>query len=262
LDKFDGAAAAYSLRKLRRNYSGDAIRVRRSSDNSEKEIGFDGDTVDTQALTDFANGSADLYVVTWYDQSGNNRDASQSTQADQPKIVNAGSVITKNGKPALDFDGSSQNMTAAKPSMNGKTELLVVSPESVSSVRILGNPNASAGPLRLKSGTLKARDYDSGTTFSTATKSISTEVHLITYQIADSDPTMQLWIDASKGSDGPTIGSDLQIIGTAETSQRLGSSRSDSKFFDGKMQERVLWPSKRADRADIESSINDHYGIY
>jgi hypothetical protein len=41
LDLFPNAAVAYSLRKLRTAYSGSAIRVRRSSDNTEQDIGFD-----------------------------------------------------------------------------------------------------------------------------------------------------------------------------------------------------------------------------
>ena len=35
LDDYSGAAAAYSLRQLSSSYSGDAIRVRRASDNAE-----------------------------------------------------------------------------------------------------------------------------------------------------------------------------------------------------------------------------------
>ena len=66
--------AAYSVRKLSSSYTGDAIRVRRSSDNSEQDIGFDvnGD-LDTSALTTFV-GANNGYVVKWYDQSGNSND--------------------------------------------------------------------------------------------------------------------------------------------------------------------------------------------
>ena len=41
LDTYSGSAVAYSLRKLSLAYSGSAIRVRRSSDNAEQNIGFD-----------------------------------------------------------------------------------------------------------------------------------------------------------------------------------------------------------------------------
>ena len=40
LDDYPNSAVAYSLRKLRTAYTGAAIRVRRSSDNAEQDIGF------------------------------------------------------------------------------------------------------------------------------------------------------------------------------------------------------------------------------
>jgi hypothetical protein len=53
LDLYPGAAAAYSLRKLRNAYSGSAIRVRRSSDNAEQDINFVGGDLDTNSMLDF-----------------------------------------------------------------------------------------------------------------------------------------------------------------------------------------------------------------
>jgi hypothetical protein len=48
-----GAALAYGLRKLRTAYKGSAIRVRRSSDNAEQDIGFLGGGLDTATLSGF-----------------------------------------------------------------------------------------------------------------------------------------------------------------------------------------------------------------
>jgi len=45
LDLYPGATVAYSLRKLRTAYSGSAIRVRRSSDNTEQDFGFDSSEI-------------------------------------------------------------------------------------------------------------------------------------------------------------------------------------------------------------------------
>ena len=103
LDTYSGAAAAYSLRLLDSSYVGSAIRVRRSSDNTEQDIGFNvfGE-LDTVSLLDFA-GTGDAFVKTWYDQSGNSNDATQTTTANQPKIVSSGAVIVENGKPAVGF---------------------------------------------------------------------------------------------------------------------------------------------------------------
>ncbi|MFO0115483.1 MAG: arabinofuranosidase catalytic domain-containing protein, partial [Betaproteobacteria bacterium] len=100
------SAAAYSLRKVRAAYTGNAIRVRRSSDNAELDIGFtaSGD-LDTAALLTFV-GSGSGFVTTWYDQSGNARNATQTTAGNQPRIVNAGVLDIANGKPAVRFNGS------------------------------------------------------------------------------------------------------------------------------------------------------------
>ena len=55
LDQYGDAAAAYSLRKLRSGYTGSAIRVRRSSDNTERDMGFYDNELDTIALLDWVN---------------------------------------------------------------------------------------------------------------------------------------------------------------------------------------------------------------
>ena len=98
-------AAAYSLRRLYASYTGAAIRVRRSSDNAERDIGFIGEHLDVLALLVFVgNGSG--FVTTLYDQSGNGRHATQTTPGSQPRIVSNGVIETQNGRPALFFDGS------------------------------------------------------------------------------------------------------------------------------------------------------------
>jgi hypothetical protein len=106
LDNYTGASAAYSLRRLSDFYGGSAIRVRRSSDNTEQNIGFDtSNNLDTTSLLSFC-GAGNGFVTTWYDQSGNSRDISQSTAANQPQIVNNGSLITLNSKTTIQFNNT------------------------------------------------------------------------------------------------------------------------------------------------------------
>jgi hypothetical protein len=112
LDTYTGAAAAYSLRLLRTAYTGSAIRVRRSSDNTEQNIGFNlSGGLDTTALTTFC-GAGNGFVTTWYDQSGNGNNVVQTTAANQAQIVSSGSVILQNSKPALLFDGTNDSFLA------------------------------------------------------------------------------------------------------------------------------------------------------
>lgn len=111
LDAYPNAAAAYSLRLLRSGYFGYAIRVRRSSDNTEQDIGFTAlGALDTTSLTSFC-GSGNGFVTTWYDQSGNNRNFIQTTAASQPQIVSSGIILQLNNKPTITMS-TIQNLTA------------------------------------------------------------------------------------------------------------------------------------------------------
>lgn len=99
-------AQAYGLRKVITTTAvTSAIRVRRSSDNTEQDIGFNGADLDTAALLTFC-GAGNGYISKWYDQSGNARDMLQATTGSQPQIVSSGAVLTNNGRPAVSFDGT------------------------------------------------------------------------------------------------------------------------------------------------------------
>ena len=81
LDTYSGAAVAYSAaRRLSSTYTGALIRVRRSSDNTEQDIGYNGSNVlDESALTSFV-GAGNGFVVKLYDQSGNGKKDRKSTR--------------------------------------------------------------------------------------------------------------------------------------------------------------------------------------
>lgn len=97
LDIYTGAKAGYSFRKLRDAYSGSCVRVRRSSDNTEQDIGFSGNYLDTASMISFVGSSVSAYLVTWYDQSGNGYNVSQSTASLQPFLKSSSIYVTKNG---------------------------------------------------------------------------------------------------------------------------------------------------------------------
>ena len=86
-----GAAAVYSLRRALSSYliSSPCVNVYRFSDGVRQDIGFDANTgrIDMAAATAFAAGSI-LYVMKWYDQSGNGRDAVQTDFTHAPQLFN------------------------------------------------------------------------------------------------------------------------------------------------------------------------------
>jgi hypothetical protein len=99
LNQFPGASLGLSLDKLDKNYTGFCIKVRRSSDNTELDIGFVNNELDTVSLLTFA-GSGDAFVTIIYDQVGSNNMV-QNTASLQGQIVSNGSVIFKGGKPCI-----------------------------------------------------------------------------------------------------------------------------------------------------------------
>lgn len=131
LDSFGGAAAAYSVRRLRAGYSGSCIRIRRSTDNAEFDIGFTNGLVDTSLILSLV-GAGSAFVTTVYDQTGNGNHLTQTTTLAQPMIVNTGTVLTKNGRPAIDFTAS-QWMQATISGLSNATNLsnfAVISPNA------------------------------------------------------------------------------------------------------------------------------------
>ena len=104
INTYSGSAAAYSLRALNQEYTGSLIRVRRSNNNDEINIGADYEgNLDTNLLEQFCDGT-DGFVTTWYDQSGNGYHQTQGVAGYQPQIVSSGNVLTLNNKPTVYFD--------------------------------------------------------------------------------------------------------------------------------------------------------------
>jgi len=100
LDTYGGAAAAYSLRKLRTAYNGNCIRVIRTSDLAQQDIGFVNNVLDTTTLQTFI-GSSSGSIVTWYDQSGNSRNATASNRNGLNLIIISGVLQTINSLPTI-----------------------------------------------------------------------------------------------------------------------------------------------------------------
>lgn len=103
-----GMAGAWSVaRRLLTSYSGPLIRVRRSSDNAELDVNANAaGALNATTLLAFVGGSSG-WVSKIYDQSGLARDLAQGTAAAQRRIVNAGSLVTLSGEPAIEATAES-----------------------------------------------------------------------------------------------------------------------------------------------------------
>jgi hypothetical protein len=124
---YSGGDAAFSVRQLNNN-ADQIMRVRRASDNVEADVGFDGsnelsltspisNTSDAQSYTDLSDfvdhtgTPTNAFVRYWYDQTGLQKHAEQSTAGSQPKMYDATTGLIEEGsvgneKPALQLDGT------------------------------------------------------------------------------------------------------------------------------------------------------------
>ena len=239
LDTYTSSLAAYSIRKLSSSYSGSAIRIRRDSDNTEQDFGFDSNgELDTTSIETFCSPSSNAYVTIWYDQSGNGNDAVQSTASQQPQIVSLGSVLTNYGKPSIVFDGTNDWL-------NGNI--------SDSTYNQFFMVKDTAGDTSLAfSGAVRLTDSRYDTTSDDITFSASAGL----FNIDNTNVKGYL-----NGVDETDVG----VTAFAQNFNRLylGSINGNSGFGSGDIQELIVFDADySSNRTDIESNINGYFGVY
>jgi hypothetical protein len=255
-DNFAGVTAYYSLRRFTKGEDNNAIRVRRSSDDTEQDIGFDanGDLDSTALLAFVGTGGTDNgYVTTFYDQTGNGNNATNATESEQPLIVDGGSVVTENSKAAIDFDGVNDKLGFASNLNIG------------GSPSIIGVLNTAAGDIvwradgtdywyflasqyfRYRNGDFDAnwQNADGLPVITGAQKLIATYKNSTSVELA---------------VDGSSISTKSSGTGTDGFFNYIGS---DAVYMNGVWQELIVFDSDQSGiRTSIETNINDHFSIF
>lgn len=148
LDTYTTASAAYSTRRLTASYTGSLLRVRRA-DGTEQDIGYDADGhLDESAISTFAGGTA-CTVATWYDQSGNGNDLTNTNVSAQPQIY-TGSVFYSIGtgtpvRKALNFNSDYLEATADLHAGAFYATSAVVTGSSIGNLHIFNQDDSFAG---------------------------------------------------------------------------------------------------------------------
>jgi hypothetical protein len=271
IDTFAGAAAAYSLRQLRTGNT-NVVRVRRSGDNTEQD--FTASQVTDGTLTTFC-GAGNGFVTTWYDQSGNGRNATQTTTANQPQIVSSGSLLTDNSKPCLQFNGSSTSLDAnALASVFSGTGVFLSAATVYKSLQASPASIAIAWGFGISSSTNSLRwlgqqipsaaarfderdDASAGVALNTTGGTITSQA---LGWINSNTTTQVLRVNGTQV--GTTTGANGAITLNQFSIGCLFRS-TKSNFWNGNIQEIVLYQSNQTSNATaIESNINAHYAIY
>ena len=241
LADYHDPAGAYSVRKLS-NTAIKALRVRRDvPPYDELDIGFtDAGDLDEQAIIDFG-GSDVLRVSRWYDQSGQSRHGYSTASTQEPTIYNGTTVITDNGKPAVQFTAGSHEMNL--PDLNSLLgDAYVVSninPGGGSQTAVLAGQTMMpfAPRVGITSGGLTLTAYKDGTILSPQER----------------DELYNQFV-----LKGQTLYSG---IGTYASLYTLKLGQYNLSGF--KVQEVIRYTSSvPANQSAIEANINTYYGIY
>jgi hypothetical protein len=264
------AAAAYSVRQLSKTaqYS---MEVRRDWDNASSSFGFitNGD-LDTGSLLAFVTGSAGTgsgFVQTWYDQSGNNSHATQSTAAYQPLIVNSGSLYIQNSKPAVYFNGVAgtllENTSYSLPTSTPVSFTAVVNPSS-SNNALAGLIGSNGGNGIMYYDTITWLMDGSGTNENnTANVTPNNNTTQLLTGIYTTSTTQNSYIFKNGTLGEYYTGGGVSRAGTGiQIGGRTGGGI-PSRVLRGFIQEAIIFNSSIIDtRSTIESNINSYFNIY
>ena len=248
LDTHSGATAAYSLRKLSSTYSGSAIRVRRSSDNASQDIGFKADgSLDEASLLSFVGGG-NGFVSIWYDQSGNGRNAFQTTSSQQPSIATNGAVAYNGGKPAI-RTAPGTGFLINQISLGTTHSMFAVIDWSSSNREYFGSFGNSHAFYQV--------DGEYRASGSTTRTNASFTLSRFLGALLRTNSALQYYQNSAARGSAFSLGSNAPFI----LSNLVGEDYNWG--FAGDQQEAIVYPTNvSSSRAAIESNINAYYSIY
>ena len=274
LDTYTGAAAGYSTRRLSSSAT-NLMRIREDSGDTETDIGYDSNNeLDTAAIATHC-GTANGFVVKWYDQSGNGNDAYQPTAGFsglQPKIYDGTSqaVITENGKPAVDFDGSNHYMittsTITVNSTRSDFGVFALNRNTGNGGALCSTDSIDGGPRlaqNLRTTTTTAPTLQTALTVGFPVKVVAGTTSLNTstqylMTATQSTSTLTLYLD------GTSENSASHTNNTGSSKIGLGVGSGVSGKLEGVLQEIVMYNSDQdaaGNRTGIEGNVNAHFQI-
>jgi len=197
-------------------------------------------------------------VETWYDQSGNNNHATQATAANQPKIVDAGSLLTA----GVTFDGGDSLSVSGEPVITASSSG-VYSTFSVQTIAtseegyLYGNASTSNGSsLYATTSTFAATNKTS--TLDNISRSSGQNLLSAVYNNGDAGLLVNgAGTMTDTGTYNFSAGTSDFIIGN-----RNGGSAS-ATFLTGSINEIIVYNSDElSNRTALETNINSHYSIF
>ena len=259
-------SAAYSLRNLRSNYTGNVIRVRRSNNNDEKD--FTADEVTDGTLENWVGTDNDGFIKIWYDQSSEDNHAVQTDPANQPKIVEGGVILD-----GINIDATNENLVLPNTSTlgisgsNARTVMAVMNSEGDDDgFMVLGGWNGNDSSenhfknyrLRAAASDGTARVEVAGYNTPSSVDVSDGNIHLIS-SILSGTTTADLDIS---GDGTISAGADNDKINTGDFPLYIGFIPGRTQLGFGSVQELIIYNHDLSlRRRAVEENIANHYGV-
>mgnify|MGYP005996346037 CR=1 FL=1 len=252
LNDYSGAAAAYSLRLLDNTYTGDAIVVTTNGSDSAS-IGFVNNELDTASLEAFAGGG-DAYVTTWYDQSGNGNNATQTTFSDMAKIVSNGSTILVNGKAGFLMTSTTSAYINTTPIV-AQSVFSVTKSDAFQTINYIAFQTSGTKGLFNGGSVSNAQGtgvYDGSGYFTLNNESLTQRLDYWNHNGTDYECALN-------GDSAVSVGTITRL----DSIDKLFGRQQFSLFLNGKAQEIIFYATDNsANKSGIETNINTYYNIY
>ena len=277
LDTYPNAHRAYSVRKLRTDYTGFAMKVREGSGmNYTADVSFndDGVVAADSPVTNLSGGSGatlgafvssnDGFVTVWYDQSGEGSNATQSIAAAQPKIYTSGSLNTE-GSPAraaLLFDGSNDYLKVDEAGMSlGSLTVFSVMSHGSGTLNAVWTLSFSSGVyfMHYIASSEDQYWYENGDVASHYP--VNTSQKLFSYTSGSGTDKQILYANGAASSEKGDSEATTSLNDDANNG--LGTLYNYSLFYPGEFQEFIVYDSDQSSNlSGIESDINTAFSIY
>jgi hypothetical protein len=228
------------------------------SDQSANRTAIEANIGETYGITGIPayDNTVDGFVETWYDQSGNGNDATQSVAGSQPKIVDGG-VLVSGG---LDFDGVNDKLSFDSNVSLGTNDFYFASV-----ISILDGNTVNITPVGNAAGNrfLISLNYDID-----AAQMRPEDGSFLTQPFTRGTPANETLISISNVSNTATLRCETisaAVFNTTGKAFTLGSmgERTPSVYSKHSIKELIIYASDQsANRVAIETNINNQYNIY
>ena len=226
-------------------------------------VGFtEGDAPSNFTVSNFKI-LGDGFVETWYDQSGNGNDFTQTTSGSQPKIVSSGSLLSD----GIFFDGSNDKLTTSALYATNLSVFSAVkndtSVRTANYMRFIYIAGSSNSFQMVRGGHSDIGKYLS--------KNTSFQASTAAFEHGTANGTQLLSAITTSSAttafiDGSSQSNSSELLGAGNNTTTTLGARDDSlssSFFEGSMREVIIYQSNETDnRVALETNINSHYSIF